>query len=69
MTHTEVRHDAFARESLVRSFQPEAGECDWCGRKGSTYRFGIQRDDRLDGRVNWIRGRFCSKSCMESYCS
>ena len=68
--YTEVSHDAFARESLVRTLPwGHQGECDWCGQKGYIYRFGIQQDDRLDGRVNWIKGGFCSKSCMESFTS
>lgn len=67
-----LSHDAFARHELVRRVSDNHSDCDWCGRQrnGSDnprglYQYGIRADD--SGRVNEIRGLFCSVSCMRSY--
>lgn len=69
-----VSRDPFARTELHRSRVVSAAvarenvpmlECDWCGcsdRALYTY-----RSESDGGRVSPIRGKFCSKSCFNSY--
>mgnify|MGYP001590499053 FL=1 len=56
------RRDPFARESYI----PELvdGECWWCPDTRRAYRIRIEPDS---GRETYIKGRFCSWTCAESY--
>jgi hypothetical protein len=80
MKHTnvaEIRHDAFARESLVRRVIRGRATCAWCGgrrsRAGgevpSIFEYGIRRDDSLFDRTAWDGRYFCSLSCRKSHYS
>lgn len=76
---TQISHDPFARQSLMRETvdrRPYCGGrgCRWCGNwrhragkpmVGLLFRYGTERDDR--GGINWHTGEFCSKSCHDSY--
>jgi len=70
---TLISRDPFARTELHRdkirpaevSYAKQS--CDWCGNErgdGSMFRYQIEHDG---GRVERIRGRFCSVGCMRSY--
>lgn len=70
-----VSHDPFARESLVRRIV-HGGTCDNCGGNrvkhgeitSALFQYGTERDDRPgEKNVNWHKGKFCSKSCHDSY--
>ena len=61
----KVNRDPFAREETHR--EPVEGSCDFCGssnRYGKVWEYRVESDG---GRVQPIRGKFCSKGCMESY--
>lgn len=68
----EINHDGYARQEIVRQ-SLGAGRfqtCDWCGSKnghGGLFAYGIRADDSLSGRVDEIRGEFCSIGCMRTY--
>lgn len=67
-----ILHNAFARESIIRySITPNKTQtCHWCGtQKPRLYRYGVQKDDKLNGAVSWQDKLFCSISCMRSYFS
>lgn len=68
----QIARDPFARETIIRERNYDAGNCTWCGcmphttPKGRTYlfRYFVETDG---GRKNAIPGTFCSVSCMRSY--
>lgn len=63
---TEVRHDGFARQSLMREVTHKQN-CYYCGTAGAKWRYGILPDDRLNGRIEWCPGAFCNISCWDSF--
>lgn len=76
MSWTQISHDGFARQSLMRrvkrhqdkTLREKCDGCDWCGSHGTNSRlfeYGTERDDR--GGVNPHKGQFCSKSCHDAY--
>ncbi len=77
MTWTTIKHDGFARESLVRHSVVQLGypgapkmTCDSCGgtrKNGRLWEYATVKDDSLSGRVNEINGKFCCVSCLRSY--
>jgi len=54
---TTISHDAFARFEFVR--ERIDGKCKNCGQP-SKFRYGSVPDDRMSGRVDWVRGGYCS---------
>lgn len=67
--YTEISHDPFARQSIVRRTDDTRATCSWCGQKPTTHKlfeYGIE-DDSRPGRVNWAEGYFCSIGCMRDY--
>ena len=62
-----ISHDAFGRFEIVRCLIHTNKDCDWCGQnfRDRLFRYGISPDD--NGRINWIKGDFCCKSCFDSY--
>lgn len=64
---TEIRHDAFARFSVVRERLPyNNAECASCGQR-ARFMYGTVSDGDLRGRIGWAQGRFCSIGCARSY--
>ena len=66
---TQISHDAFARESLLRDSVETSKSCDWCGCKkksGKLFAYSIESDG-FGARPNAIKGLFCSVTCMRSY--
>lgn len=64
----QINRDPFARHDIVRRVVQTHSSCTWCGSKqsgGGLFEYGTQPDD--NGRVNWHKGLFCSKSCHDSY--
>lgn len=72
-----VSRDSFAREELHRTAvhghknevngDKSAVGCDWCGghnSKGYLYKYHVETDG---GSKHPIKGKFCSKDCMETY--
>lgn len=68
-----VSRDPFARTELHKSVVPPSAvsyaviTCDWCdgtGSNGRLYRFSTESDG---GSKHHHKGRFCSKSCHDSY--
>lgn len=67
-----VSRDPFAREELHSKRVYVSGEtCAFCGQTSETFRgkrflmsYYMESDG---GRKNYIRGRFCSISCMRAY--
>jgi len=65
MKTTQISHDGFARVSMLRCSAGK-GECEWCGRNGRRFQYGIERDGIRVG-VAWDGRYFCSKGCRDSY--
>ena len=68
---TQISHDAFARESILReTVSVRSGRtCEWCGgiRKNQTlFQYFIEPDSYGSSR-NEIKGLFCSIGCMRTY--
>ena len=63
-----IKHDAFAREELQRQVVTTTSGCDWCGQNhhGRLFRYAITQDGLMKRR-NWLKGLFCSISCMRAY--
>lgn len=64
---TQLSHDAFARESLLRDSVETTKSCDWCGGKrkgGKLFAYRIETDNY---RSSPIKGLFCSVNCMRTY--
>ena len=67
-----VSRDVFARTELHKEIVPPGFPgavvtCDWCdgtGSNGRLYRFRTESDG---GSKHHHKGRFCSKSCHNSY--
>lgn len=68
MPFTELRHDPFARGSIVRETieKHERGKCRYCGQP-ARFRYGWMHDD--DPRPSRVRleGQFCSIGCYISF--
>ena len=65
---TQIYHDAFARECLMRVTR-SGGECDYCGSKRNRlFRYYFERDDSMR-RAPLRRDdlNFCNISCMRAY--
>lgn len=66
-----IKHDGMARQSLVRETVRSTKGCTECGSwehyDHALFRYGTQRDDRMNGSVDWHTGLFCSKSCHDGY--
>ncbi len=66
---TQISHDGFARQSLLRDSVETSKSCDWCGEKrksGNLFAYRVERDS-LGARSNQIKGLFCSVNCMRIY--
>ena len=68
---TQISHDAFARESILRevvSVGP-GRTCKYCGgvRKNQTLFQYFVESDQYGSRPNKIDGLFCSIGCMRTY--
>ena len=63
-----VSRDPFARQELHREqMEKSLFTCDWCGGVngfGKLFQYRIESDG---GRKTRISGKFCSRSCMQSY--
>jgi hypothetical protein len=68
-----IAHDGMARYELHKvryNTAPHTQTCSWCGgtdKRGNVYTFGTVPDDRLSGRLDRARGKFCSVSCYRTY--
>ena len=58
-----LSRDPFAREDRVKRYWG-IGTCDWCGRKGKQWEYGVDPDA---GRPSFSRGHFCTKGCHDTY--
>ena len=53
--------------------QPNIGlhcSCNWCGglnAHGNLFKYSVIKQDDLSGRVNYIKGVFCSIDCMRTH--
>lgn len=63
-----VSRDPFARQEIHRHTVENTGKgCDWCGgsnARGKLHEYQVETDG---GSKHPIKGKFCSKDCMESY--
>ena len=68
METVQISHDAFARHAIRRELIRWQGGCSWCGQnwKGRLFAYYVERDDR-PGRLERIKGLFCSIGCMRTY--
>lgn len=68
MTTVQIRHDAFARGSVIREtvIKRYRSECAWCGTGEGRFRYGWARDDRNNGG-DFDTKAFCSLSCRNAY--
>jgi hypothetical protein len=67
-TLVQLGSDPFSRETLVRETRREIPRgCDWCGRRRKSWSLYAYGQQSPMGRVNWIRGLFCSVGCMRTY--
>lgn len=69
MPWTQISRDPYARTTLLRRIVRGLGlKCGWCGgtlHLGRLFEYAVQADDST--RINPIKGRFCSVSCMRTY--
>lgn len=65
---TVLERDPFARLTWVRKLVPQDARkpCTWCGNRPGRFLYGVERDG-VQSRLNWSNGRFCSRSCHDSY--
>ncbi|MCX6783344.1 MAG: hypothetical protein NTZ20_05170 [Candidatus Levybacteria bacterium] len=68
---TQLRHDAFARESLMRDCRVNRNDrhdCEWCGAKPARlFNYYFVRDDALRTPLRNNRKLFCNLVCLNSY--
>jgi len=64
--HVQISRDPFARHDVVRRVvdKHDRRDCDWCGREGAKYQYGIWPDD---GGPMYENKVFCCKGCHDSY--
>lgn len=64
---TQIYHDGFARESLMRKVVKTEKTCDWCGNNHHKrlFNYGFERDDRRG--VTPQKELFCSIGCMRVF--
>ena len=69
----QIRHDAFAREAILRETVYTSKTCDFCGNAKHTfdgtpylYRYYVEQDG-INTRPEPIKGLFCSIGCMRAY--
>lgn len=71
-----IGRDPFARFDFVRrTFKGTAEGCDWCGRHGRLYQYGVHHDakpkpffeERQVRSGGWIALKFCNKECHDAY--
>ena len=62
---TQITHDAFGRYSTVRE-KAVSHECDNCGRKGRTWHYGVNHDDRNRDEIDRTKA-YCSIGCFRAY--
>jgi hypothetical protein len=59
-----LKRNPFGRYTVVKE-SVGRDECDWCDSGVRwCWRYGRDNDG---GRTEWASGKFCSKSCCESY--
>lgn len=63
---TEISHDAYARQSLMRKRCAQFQSCIWCGNR-ARWKYGIQADDSLRGVIHWSNGQYCSIGCYRQW--
>lgn len=69
-----ISRDPFARTELHREnyalLPNEACTCSWCGQRRATnpplFKYSIVGDG-TSRRINYLKGAFCSVSCMRAY--
>lgn len=64
---TYISRDPYARTELHRDLVATKNGCSFCGqsrKSGNLFEYSVQHDS---GRVNSIKGYFCSKYCMVTY--
>ena len=66
--YIEIKHYPFGRWSLMRELIPFylRTDCDYCGYNPGKFIYYSQSDS-ISGRMNRIKGCFCSKNCMSTY--
>jgi len=65
-----IGREPFARIDRVRRVVENKKGCFWCGqkRKGDKlFAYGVWRDGVSILKIGWLRGEFCSISCMRAY--
>lgn len=63
---TEINHDPYARQSLMRTKCSQFQSCTWCGSR-ARWKYGIQSDDSLRGYIDWSKGQYCSIGCYRAW--
>lgn len=77
---TEISHDAYARQSVMRKRCNQFQSCTWCGNR-ARWKYGIQADDSLRGvihcrtasqfdresKIRWSNGQYCSIGCYRQW--
>ena len=65
----KVGHDGMARIETKRETVKTTETCSFCGQnnKGRLYRYYTTSDDSLWSRKNYLKGKFCSIGCCNSY--
>lgn len=70
MAITQIRHDPFARGSVIREtvIARYRSECAWCGSRPGKFRYGWSRDDSSFRDYDAFDTKaFCSISCRTNY--
>lgn len=62
---TMISRNPFARTELHREITHDTSDCDWCGQVfDRLFRYYTETDG---GLTDMHIGKFCSKSCHDSY--
>ena len=67
--YTEIKHDGFARYSIIRRLSETNKTCGWCGSKrksGKLFNYGTLSDG-FGARPQFDDEDFCSLSCHNTY--
>lgn len=62
---TQISHDPFSRESIIREKVNTHETCSFCGQKAK-WKYYIEQDS-IACRKNPVKGVFCSIGCMRAY--